>query len=207
MSPLITLQQPHSPQAETYRALRGRLLNRGWNPNPHHTVIGITTPHDGVDTSTVCANLAVSVAQSGRTIALIETDLRQPSLASHFNLSADVGIANVLSQTSDDIEIPWQTTPLEHLLLLASGKAAEHPADLLPSPRMDYFLEHVRESAEVVLLHLPPIIYPEAAWLANRLDGVVLVAQRGRTRQRDLAQANDILLRATAKTLGAIFIK
>ena len=201
MITLVAHQLPHSRETEMYRALRGRLLNSG------RSVIGMVTPQDHVDIAFAAANLAVSVAQSGRSVALIETNLRQPQLSAQFNLPAAAGLAEVLSQTADDIEVPWQTTEIKNLHLLSAGESGTHPADLLLQPRLGFFLEHVRDLAEIVLLHLPPLAYPESGYLAGQLDGVLLCAQRGRTKRRDLAQAQATLQQANTIVLGAVFIR
>ena len=200
MITLVTHQQPDSSEAEVYRTLRGRLLSSG------RTVIGVAAPQAGVEIATAVANVAVSVAQSGRSVALIEANLRKPQLSAQFNLSPAAGLAEVLSQTADEIDVHWQTTEIKNLHLLSAGQAAMHPADLLLQPRMRFFLEHVRDLAEIVLLHLPPLAYPESSYLAGQLDGVVLFAQSGRTKRHDLAQAQATLHQAKSDVLGAVFV-
>ena len=200
MIDLVTHAQPNSDEAEIYRVLRGRLLNSG------QAVVGLVAPQSGVDIAVAASNLAVSVAQSGRSVVLIEANLRQPQISDRFNLSPAAGLAEVLSQTSEDIDVNWQTTEIRNLHLLSAGQAASHPADLLLQPRMGYFLEHVRGLADIVLLHLPPLSYPESSYLGAQLNGVLLFAQRGRTKRQEITAAQTTLKQAGAHLLGAVFI-
>ena len=72
---------------------------------------------------------------------------------------------------------------------------------------MGYLLEHVRESADIVLLNLPPVSCAETAWLASKTSGVLLLAQRGKTKRADLTIAQTELDQAGAAVLGAVFVK
>lgn len=202
---LVTLTAPDSPDAELYRTLRGRLLSHGRAQNQLYAV---STPSADVATGLFTANLAVSLAQSGRSVALIEANLRQPTqLMSPFQVSDARGLADSLQEQGDnDIQIHWQPSHVENLYLLSGGTPVVHPADLLLQPRIGYLLEHVRESADIVLLHLPPVSCAETPWLAGKVNGLLLLAQRGVTKRAELKSAQAQLDQAGAAVLGAVFL-
>jgi non-specific protein-tyrosine kinase len=174
---LITLTDPRSPVSEAYRTLRTNLSFYSLD-NPIRTLV-VTSPATGEGKSTTVANLAVTMAQSGRRTILVDCDLRRPSLHTLFNLSSEPGLTNMVL---DETEAPLQKTGVENLWLLASGPKPPNPADLLGTQKVDKVIEQLIAQADIVLFDAPPVIaVTDAAVLGAKVDGVLLVIQAGAT--------------------------
>jgi non-specific protein-tyrosine kinase len=196
---LITLTDPRSPVSEAYRTLRTNLSFYSLD-NPIRTLV-VTSPAAGEGKSTTVANLAVTMAQSGRRTILVDCDLRRPSLHTLFNLSSEPGLTNMVL---DETEAPLQKTGVENLWLLASGPKPPNPADLLGTQKVDKVIEQLIAQADIVLFDAPPVIaVTDAAVLGAKVDGVLLVIQAGKTRRDHAERAKELLEKAKVRLVGA----
>jgi len=205
---LVALEEPKSAAAEAYRALRTNIQFASPDKPVHTILTTSTSPDDGK--STTIANLAVTFAASGSPTVLIDADLRRPHLHRIFNLSNDAGLTTLVSdmargQEGEALKLPLQDTQVPNLRVLTSGPVPPNPAEILASQRMAEILALLRGNAEYVLIDTPPIIaVTDAAVLAPRVDGVLLVVNAGKTR-RDLAvKARDMLRQVNANLLGVV---
>ncbi|MCA9973709.1 MAG: CpsD/CapB family tyrosine-protein kinase [Anaerolineales bacterium] len=197
---LVTLTDPRSPVSEAYRALRTNLQFYSLD-NPIRTlVVTSAAPNEGK--STTVANLAVTMAQSGRRTILVDCDLRRPSLHTLFDLRPEPGLTNVV--LDDAAELPLQATQVPNLWLLAGGPKPPNPADLLGSKRVDQLIAQLAEQADIVLFDAPPVIaVTDAAILGGKVDGVLLVVQAGKTRREHAERAKEMLAKAKVRLIGA----
>ena len=196
---LITLTDPRSPVSEAYRTLRTNLSFYSLD-NPIRTLV-VTSPATGEGKSTTVANLAVTIAQSGRRTILVDCDLRRPSLHTLFNLSSEPGLTNMVL---DETEAPLQKTGVENLWLLASGPKPPNPADLLGTQKVDKVIEKLTAQADIVLFDAPPVIaVTDAAVLGAKVDGVLLVIHAGKTRREHAQRAKELLEKAKVRLVGA----
>lgn len=197
---LITITDPRSPITEAYRTLRTNLSFYSLD-NPLRTLV-VTSPAPGEGKSTTVANLAVTLAQSGRRTILVDCDLRRPSLHELFDLKAEPGFTNMV--LADNQEIPLQETGVENLWLLAAGTKPPNPADLLGAKKVDQIIAQLQERADIVLFDAPPIIaVTDAAVLGAKVDGVLLVIQAGKTRRDHAERAKETLEKARVRIVGA----
>ena len=197
---LVTLTDPRSPVSEAYRTLRTNLSFYSLD-NPIRSLV-VTSPAKAEGKSTVVANLAVTMAQSGRKTILVDCDLRRPSLHALLNLQAAPGLTDVVLK--DDEELPLQATDVENLWLLASGPKPPNPADLLGSKKIDRVLARLLERADIILFDAPPVIaVTDAAVLGAKVDGVLLVINAGKTRRDHAERAKELLEKARARIIGA----
>ncbi|RMG95908.1 MAG: polysaccharide biosynthesis tyrosine autokinase [Chloroflexi bacterium] len=195
---LITLSDPRSPVSEAYRTLRTNLSFYSLD-NPLRTLV-VTSPAADDGKSTTVANLAVTMAQSGRKTILVDCDLRRPSLHTFFGLPAEPGLTNMLL---DDDEPPLQETGVENLWLLASGPKPPNPADLLGARKVDRVIERLKEMADVILFDAPPVVaVTDAAVLGAKVDGVLLVISAGKTRREHAERAKELLQKAHVRLVG-----
>lgn len=198
---LITITEPRSAVAEAYRRLRTNLefaqLDR-----PLRTLL-VTAAGPDADASITLANLAVSMAQAGRRVIAVDADLRQPRLHTVFGVDSHAGLTGVLRQAGE--EIPLQSSSVEGLSVLPAGPEPDIPADLIASPAMEALIGSLREQADVVLFAAPPVVsVTDAAVLASKVDGVLLVAHSGRTRREVAKRAKGLLDRVNARIVGAV---
>jgi non-specific protein-tyrosine kinase len=197
----IMLADPRSPAAEAYRTLAAN-LQFAYADRQLQT-IGITSPAAGEGKSTTTANLAIALAEGGRRVIAIDADLRRPGLHTLFGLDRHVGLANFL--LGDQAQLPLQETAAPGVWLLASGPTPTNPLEALASRRFDQVIALARAQAEFVLVDTAPAgALADAAVLAPRLEGMLLVVSAGRTK-RDLARrAREQLARVNANVLGVV---
>ncbi len=199
---LITLSDPRSPAAEAYRTLRTNLQFSSLG-NPPRTLL-VTSAGADEGKSAVLCNLAVTIAQAGTRVIVVDGDLRRPSVHEIFDLANDKGLsAELLAQGSD--ELPLQQTAVPNLRVLTAGPLPPNPADLVGSPRMQQVVDGLVASADLVLLDAPPVgIVADAALLASKVDGVILVVSAGKTRREAANRAKAALEKANARILGVV---
>jgi non-specific protein-tyrosine kinase len=201
-SPLIALRDPRSPAAEAYRTLRTNIQFSSLDKPLGTLLVTSTAPDEGK--STTLANLAITMAQAEQRIILVDCDLRRPTLHTLFDLPNETGLTTmILSQ--EDAPSPLQETSVPGLSLLTSGPLPPRPADILGSRRMQAVIAQLREQADMVLFDTPPVVaVTDAAVLASRMDGVLLVFQAGKTSRERGRQAREILEKVKANIVGVV---
>ncbi len=197
---LITITDPRSPVSEAYRTLRTNLSFYSLD-EPLRSLV-VTSPAKEEEKNITIANLAVTMAQSGRKTILADCDLRRPSLHTLLKLNQEPGLTNMVLE--DMAEPPLQKTGVENLWLLAAGAQPPNPADLLGSQKVDQIITALQEKAEIVLFGAPPVIaVADAVILGAKVDGVLLVIQAGKTRREHAEQAKAMLETANVRIIGA----
>lgn len=197
---LITLTDPRSPISEAYRTLRTNLSFYSLD-NPIKSLV-VTSPAADEGKSTTVANLAVTMAQSGRKTVLVDCDLRRPSLHTLFEQKNEPGLTNYI--LGEVTELPLQETGVDKLMLLASGPKPPNPADMLGTKKIDEVIAALIDQADVVLFDAPPIIaVTDAAVLGAKVDGVLLVINAGKTRREHAERAKEMLEKAKVRIIGA----
>lgn len=201
---LITLTDPRSPAAEAYRTLRTNLTFSSLE-KPLTTLL-VTSPAPDSETppgkSLVAANLAVTFAQGGRKTILVDCDLRRPSQHTLWRISNERGLTNFVLEGGDPSLV---AASVEGLCILPSGPLPAIPADLISSRKMDEAIAALKARADFVLFDAPPVVaVTDAALLATRLDGVLLVLSAGHTRRDHTAQAKELLDRIKVRVVGAV---
>ncbi len=196
---LVTITDPRSPAAEAYRTLRTNLSFYSLD-QPIRTLV-VTSPAPGEGKSTAVANLAVTMAQSGRRTILVDCDLRRPTLHELFSLPMSPGLTSLALE--DLTELPLQETGIDNLWLLSSGPKPPNPADLLGANRMDQVISLLSGLADVVLFDAPPVIAAsDAVILGAKADGVLLVIQAGKSRRDQAERARELLEQAKVRLVG-----
>ena len=197
---LITLSDPRSPVSEAYRKLRTNLSFYSVD-NPIKTLV-VTSPTPNEDKSTTVANLAVTMAQSGRRTLLIDCDLRRPQIHNIFSVRAEPGLTNMVLNEVE--KTPIQVTEVENLSVLTSGPTPPNPADLIGSGQFDRILDQVRAEYDIILFDAPPVIaVTDATILGAKVDGVLLVVSSGKTRRDHAERAKEQLEKAHVRIVGA----
>lgn len=199
---LVALRDPRSPTSEAYRTLRTNIQFSSLD-KPLHTLLATSTSLDEGKSITL-ANLAVTMAQAEQRVILVDCDLRRPGLHSIFGLPNEHGLTSVILEQGE-APLPLQQTDVPGLSLLASGPLPPRPADLLGSRRMEALIERLQAEADVVLFDTPPVTaVTDAAVLATRLDGVLLVFQAGKTRRDRAREARRMLEKVKANIVGVV---
>jgi protein-tyrosine kinase len=201
LSPLIALRDPRAPASEAYRTLRTNIQFSSLD-KPLHTLLATSTaPDEGK--STTLANLAVTMAQAEQRVILVDCDLRRPTLHTLFGLANEAGLTSMILAQED--APPLQETGVPGLSLLSSGPLPPRPADILGSRRMEAVIARLRAEADIVLFDTPPVVaVTDAAVLATRVDGVLLVFQAGKTSRERARRAREILEKVKANIVGVV---
>jgi capsular exopolysaccharide synthesis family protein len=195
---LITLTDPRSPVSEAYRTLRTNLSFYSLD-NPLRSLV-VASPAAGEESRVAAANLAVTMAQSGRRTVLVDCDLRRPFLHDYFGLSNERGLTTMLLR---DEEAPLQKTAVDNLWLLSAGATPPNPADLLGSKKVDQLIEALTAEYDFVLFNAPPVVaVTDAAILGAKVDGALLVVSAGKTRRDHAERAKETLAKARVRIVG-----
>ncbi len=195
----------HAGGAEAFRRLRTNV--RFLQLDQPLRTVGVSSAKADEGKSTVAANLAISLAQSGLRIVLLTADLRKPSLHRAFTLPSATGLMGVLTGETP-LESALQAVGVEGgqtLTVLTAGPVPPNPSEVLGSRSMHKALGALRERFDMVLVDLPPLLpVADAAVLAPYLDGVLLVARAGHTSQGELRHAREALAKVKATVLGGV---
>ncbi len=199
---LISWLQAKAPESEAYRTLRTNIQFSSVD-KPVRT-IAVTSSGPGEGKSTTASNLAVVMAQTGQRVILVDTDLRRPVIHKTFGVPNNVGITTALLAGADtELGTYVQPTGVENLSVLTSGPIPPNPSELLGSHRMAHVIGQLSSMADLVLFDTPPVlVVTDAQVLSRQVDGVLLVADAGRTREHALAQAVGELKKTGANLLG-----
>lgn len=200
---LITISNPRSPVAEAYRSLRTNLEFSSLD-KPLRSMV-VTSAGSDEGKSTTLANLAVTMAQAGKRVVLVDCDLRRPSLDKIFDANNNAGVTDLIRDEALLKNPPLQETAIANLQLLTSGKLPPNPAEILASRRMGEIIVALLERAEMVLFDAPPIIaVTDAALLSAKVDGVLLVVRAGKTKREHAHKAKALLEKVNAHLIGTV---
>jgi len=201
-APLVAQAGGRSPRSEAFRQLRTNLQFINVDQPPRVVVVTSSVPDEGKSSTAV--NLAMSIAQAGRTVLLVEGDLRRPRAAEYLGLEGAVGLTNVLvGQVGvDDVLQPWG---VGGLWVLPSGSIPPNPSELLASQNMIELLDSLRTRFDVVVIDSPPLLpVTDGAVTAARADGALLVVRYGSTTRAQVSAAAAALHAVDAKLLGCV---
>ncbi|MBE0409073.1 MAG: polysaccharide biosynthesis tyrosine autokinase [Anaerolineales bacterium] len=193
-------KQPRSPFAEAFRSLRINL--EYMNVDKPLKSILVTSANVDEGKSTVASNLAVSLAQGGKKVILVDADLRKPSIHRKFDIHNGKGLSDMIAGGADIREIitRWNS----NLFIIPAGHLPATTTDLLGSPRMAYLLERMKHIADVVIIDSPAFVVPDAAILAPKVDGVIFLVRSGFTRKASANAAMEQLRQISSRMLGVV---
>jgi capsular exopolysaccharide synthesis family protein len=201
--PLIVHADPHSPRAEAFRSLRTNLQFVNVDQPPRSIVVTSSIPEEGK--TTTAANLAISLAQSGARVLLVEADLRRPRVADYFGIEGAVGLTNLLIgrvALSDAIQT-WGRD--ENLWILPSGPTPPNPSELLGSRGMANLVHELESQFDLVILDAPPLLpVTDAAVLSTLASGAVVIVRHGQTKREQLHRAVESLRSVDVTVYGLI---
>jgi non-specific protein-tyrosine kinase len=200
---LVMSHSPYSPIAEAYRLLRTNIQFMAVDREIKSILV--TSTHPGEGKSITAANLAVVMAQANLKTIIVDADLRRPVMHKIFQVRNSGGLTDLLRSPELGVDLQLKETGVENLLIVTGGPLPPNSAELLGSRRMAELIHRLEEMADVVIFDSPPVLpVTDAAVLANRVSGVVLVAEAGRTRYDMAKQAARRLDQAHANLLGIV---
>jgi capsular exopolysaccharide synthesis family protein len=203
--PVILREDPRSAASEAIRRLRTNLQFIGVAGQARAMVISSSVPGEGKSTTAI--NLAVSLADAGSRVLLIDADLRRPSVAEYLGLEGQVGLTTVLigKASVEDVVQPWADSGLD---ILPAGQIPPNPSELLGSPAMRALLDQLTATYDMVLIDSPPVLpVTDAAVLGRQVGGALVVAGMDRIHRPQLRETLESLDTAGCHVLGLVINK
>jgi capsular exopolysaccharide synthesis family protein len=202
---MVVEAAPHSPHAEAFRHLRTNLQFLGIPSGASGgQVVTVTSSLASEGKSTVAANLAAALAETGLRVLLVDADLRRPALAGLLGVEGAAGLTDVLIGRADvaDVVQEWGSHGLR---FLASGAIPPNPSELLGSPAMSVLLDELRTDYDHVVLDTAPLLpVADAVILSRLVDGTLVLANVTSVRRPQLAASLRALEQVTGRVLGIV---
>ena len=202
---LVTQNDPKNPAAEAYRVIRTSVQFAQAGKELQTIALTSCTPNEGK--STTIANLAVVLTQAGKSVLLIDCDMRNPTVHKNFNLSNKVGLSSCISMGTE-VADAVQATGIEGLDALTAGVIPPNPSELLGSERMQNILQRAKEEYDYVLIDTPPVLpVTDSLVLGSMVDGLILVIDSGEIKVEMAREVKNQLVHAGANILGVVLNK
>ncbi|MEU6427957.1 polysaccharide biosynthesis tyrosine autokinase [Microbispora sp. NPDC046973] len=200
--PLISRNNGRSSRAESFRSLRTNLQFIGVDQRPKSLVVTSCLAEEGK--STTSSNLAITLAQAGWRVILVDGDLRRPRIPDYLGIEGSTGLTDVLIGKAR-LQDVVQTWGHSDVAVLPSGQIPPNPSELLGSHGMRSLLDQLTQDYDMVILDAPPLLpVADAAALAAIADGALLVARYGKTRREQVARAVELLSSVNARLVGTV---
>jgi polysaccharide biosynthesis transport protein len=175
----IILKEPQSVYSESYKTLRTAILLSSASQPPRHILITSMAPDEGKTVTSI--NLATTIARSGYSVLLIDSDLRKPRIHTVFGLNNLSGLSTYLAGATPDITAIFKSTMI-NLTVMPSGPPPPNPSELLGSGRMNGLLKILNEKFDLVIWDSPPLMtVTDSLILSRLLDGTIIVTKAGKT--------------------------
>jgi len=204
--PMFLEERGHSAKVESYKFLRTNLEFSGWGVKGLNTVL-VTSSSPGEGKTTTATNLAISLAQEGKSVVLVDLDLRRPALHKVFDLKEPKGLTNVLMGNAV-LEEALSPTQLPGLRVLASGPIPPDPTLLIRSPKMAELLRSLKTAADFVVFDSPPLLaVTDPLLLASHVDAVLMVIDAEKTNRNTAHRGAEVLRQAKPEIRGVVLNK
>jgi capsular exopolysaccharide synthesis family protein len=211
---LVTLEQPNSPAAESYRTLRTRMARLASQLDINSVMV--VSAGVGEGKSTTAANLAVVLSETGKDVLLVSADLRRPRVHQFFGLPNKTGLSNLLTDgtPADKRRRPvadgkqmaselWSVAP--NLWVILSGPLPAHPSALMDSDAMRQFLKEQRDLFDFIILDCPPaLVVADAMALAPLADAVLVVADAKESDRELVSRLKEEIEQVGGRIIGAV---
>jgi capsular exopolysaccharide synthesis family protein len=200
----VAHEDGQSPAAEAYRDLRTSLLLSNPGSPPRRLMVTSALPEEGKTATSI--NVATVLAQLGRRVALVDTDLRRPRLHRAFGRTNDTGISTYLSGLADDVAALVVPTAVDNLDLVPSGPIPPNPAEMLDSPRFAQFVDALLgQGYEHIVFDSPPILsVADPVIIAQSVDSGILAVRAGRTPRQSVRLAAQRLDKTRTGRFGVV---
>jgi polysaccharide biosynthesis transport protein len=199
---LYTLFKPKSLESEAYRAIRTSVFFN--TQGEGHKVLQVTSPNKGDGKSLMVSNLAISMAQSGKKVLIIDADCRRPRQHRVFHLPNTEGLTSVITGKTK-LQDAFHTTPVDGLWVMPAGPIPPNPSELLSTPRFKELLATAREEFDYVLVDTAPLLaVTDPCVVAGLVDGLVLIIRLSRHGRPNAERARAIMESLDVNVLGVV---
>lgn len=199
---LVSYTDPTGMIAEQFKTIRTNIQFSSVDKRLQSILFTSSEPSEGK--STVSNNMAVTWADQGTKVVLVDADLRRPTVHRSFDVSNRRGLTNYLSNNAELTEVIHETM-VENLSVITSGPIPPNPAELLGSKRIENLLRELTDKFDLVIVDAPPVnTVTDAQLLASQVDGTVLVVPQGIADKNGVRRAKQLLETVHANILGAV---
>ncbi len=211
---LIAHRDPKSPVSEVFRTLRTNIQFMNTNNKLKTLLVTSTLPGEGK--SWVTANLAVTFAQAGKKVILVDADMRKGRQYTIFEVSPRPGLSNYLSgfdsstgnEISDDLADYIQDTQVPNLYIIPAGNIPPNPSELLISTKMISLLDRLKELCDIVIVDGTPCeLVTDSIILSRIVDSTVIVTAHKQTKKDDLQKIVTNIQNVGGKIAGIVLNK
>lgn len=200
---IVTEETPFDYK-ESFKVLRTKIQFSGVDGNMKKIAITSSGPFEGK--TTVSINLALTMAETGKRVLLIDADLRKPKVHKTLNMPSEPGISNVLTQQEELANVIKKVPNFDSLDIVTCGVIPPNPTELLGSHQMEAFIASIEDDYDYIIFDTPPIgLVADTAVLSKMLDGVIWVVSYGRTVKETATFAKDTLDSVDANIIGCVF--
>ncbi len=208
---LVTHLVPKSPVSETFRTLRTNIQFMNSNIKLRTLLVTSTVPGEGK--SWVTANLAVTFAQAGKRVVLIDADMRKGRLYSIFKVQPRPGLSNYLSKYSDesnhlDLNDYVVPTEVENLYIMPAGNVPPNPSELLVTRQMRNLLDELKRKVDLIIIDGTPCkLVTDSIILSRMVDSTMIVSAHNETRKDDLERVVRDIKNVGGRVIGVVYNK
>jgi tyrosine-protein kinase Etk/Wzc len=200
---LVVLNEPRGQVSEEFRNIRTNL--RYMLTSKKHQVILITSSMGGEGKSFISLNLASTLAQSGKKVALLELDLRKPRLSTQLGLTNDQGFTNYIISNTELKFLPKPVPGIANLYIIGSGPIPPNPAELLMQDKIKTLFEYLYNNFDYIVIDSPPVgLVSDALLVSEYVDVCIYVARQDYTFKEQINIANDLLVNQKIKGVSMI---
>ncbi|KRN31278.1 CpsD/CapB family tyrosine-protein kinase [Weissella halotolerans] len=200
---LITFTEPKNIISEQFRTVKTNIEFAGAALDKLQVVM-FTSAEISDGKSTVAANIAITWAQAGKSVLLVDADLRRPTAHSTFDIPNTRGLTSILASDMQPKDLVRETF-VPNLSVLQAGPVPPNPAELLGSKRMTALVNWMRNNYDMVVLDVPPVMaVTDAQVMFKLVDGIVLVTTIGKTLKANLKRTVETISLTDAKVLGCV---
>ncbi|MCL4694641.1 MAG: CpsD/CapB family tyrosine-protein kinase, partial [Candidatus Hydrogenedentes bacterium] len=199
---IVSQHDPKSPISEAYRTLRTTCQLATLHQKPKTVMVTSSVPAEGKTTTAV--NMAVTFADSGLRVLVVDTDLRRPHVHHVLRMERGPGLADVLRE-GYDVHTVIRPTRVENLWIISSGRVPPNPSELIGSDRMKKLLEQLGAEFDLVICDAPSmLVVTDPVLLATEVDTVVHVVSADHARRETVMRGKKLLETARANIAGVV---
>lgn len=202
---LVALNEPFSPRAECFRALRSQLMMRLFTEARQNRALAVISTDSGDGKTYTASNLAVTLAQLGGRTLLVDADMRNPCLHEVFSLTNRTGLSGILSGRADK-KVIQQVPGISSLFVLPVGTTPPNPQELLERPAFGLLLRELTVKFDHVVVDTPAAVHgADAAVIAAKCGAALVIARKDTSRSAALRELMASLAGAPVKLVGSVF--
>ncbi|MDO5557389.1 MAG: CpsD/CapB family tyrosine-protein kinase [Clostridia bacterium] len=204
---LVTAKEPKAPISEMFKTLRTNIQFMNSKSNRKTMLVTSISPQEGK--SWISSNLAVTFAQTGKRVIIIDADMRKGRQNVIFGVQNDRGLSDYLSRgKKDDLVDYIKETEVQNLFLLTAGKFPTNPSELLVSQKTLKMIEQLEEVFDIIIFDgAPTSLVTDSMILARLVDSIIIVAQYNKTKKDQLEKLKKDIQHVGGKIAGVVLNK